>query len=80
MREHAPYSLHDCSIHPLCKPVQLWGLWHYVFDPNTLALAVFFELPFVLATIVGSYNLQFLTRLSFSSCLELLEKLQYLIF
>ena len=79
MREHAPYSLHDRSIHPLCKPVQIWGLWHCVFDPNTLALVVFLELPFVLATIVSSDNLQLLTRLSFDVCLELLEELHYLI-
>ena len=36
----------------------LRGLWHCVFYLNTLGLAVFFELPSIFATVVGSDSLQ----------------------
>ena len=74
MQQHASNSLHDCSIHSLSKSVQLMGLQHCIFDPNTLTLAVFLELPFILANVFCSDNLQLPIRLLFDSCLELLEK------
>ena len=51
MGEHALYSLHDCPMHPLYKLVQLGGLWHYIFDSNTLGVVVFFELPSIFTTV-----------------------------
>ena len=44
------------------------------FNSGALGLAVLLELSSILAIVVGSDNLQLLTRLSFSSSLELLKE------
>ena len=79
MRQHAPYSFHDSSIHPLYKPIQLRGLGYSILEFYALGLAIFFELASVLAIIVGSDRLQLPTRVPLSSGLELFEVQQYFV-